>query len=240
MGNYASAFNAAVLDRTAGTVANWRQARISPDFTSGFNGGSSGWADVNGAWFQEAKYIGSLGTAGTSVSMKKLGTFGDITYTAVVRRAGDEPGDATRLIVRGNAQALTASNAWKSSYAFNWTNSKQFSIVYYNAAGNYTFLKDWTVANAIKPGLYNTIEVQAVGTILRFKINGVQVATVVNSSLRTGQIGFGMYRSSGSGTIMQVDNVTVKTTPTADVPPNLVDTPAVQTKSSPDRAPRLP
>jgi hypothetical protein len=217
MGTVAVNHNASVLNETAGYVANFKTARIAPDFISSFNGFSSGWSPVTGYWTQNPTNISSEGLAATGVSLKRNGTYGDLTMKATIRRAG-EAGSANRIFVRGNPNSLSGTNWWNSSYVFQWTNSGQFSIWYVNAAGAATALKDWTTTTAVKSGLYNQIEVQAVGTILRFKINGTLVATVVNNSLRTGQVGIGMWTAApGGGNLLQVDNVQVQTTPTADV-----------------------
>lgn len=237
MGTLSVNYNTAVLNNTAATVANFKTARIAPDFVSSFNGFSAGWTKVTGDWTQNPTNISTNGLDGSGSSIKRNGTYGDIIYKATVRRTGSA-GNPIRLFVRGNPNALTGTNQWKSSYLFQWTNSGQYSIYYNNAAGVSTALKGWTTTTAIKSGLYNQVEVQAIGTILRFKMNGTLLATVVNNSLRTGQVGVGMFQDPGStGNLLQVDNVSVTTNATADLPPNLTGDPVGTVRGTVDQAP---
>ena len=84
-----------------------------------------------------------------------------------------------------------------------------------------TIIKTWTPSPAIVKGGWNNVKVIAVGTLMRFFINGKQVWASNNMTLTTGQVGIGMYRSSGTtGEKLYVDSASLSTTPTtADINP---------------------
>lgn len=101
---------------------------------------------------------------------------------------------------------------------FQYTNNGYFSVWYVNSSGTATALKDWTTSSAIKMGDWNTLKVVAVGSSLKYYINGTLVWTGTHSSLRTGYVGFGFYRDTNSGTLY-ADSAVLSTTATADVNP---------------------
>jgi hypothetical protein len=229
MGTLAYERNYSVLNTTALTVANFRAQVIGENFSSSFNGSSLGWSPVNGAWsITSGAYYTSAGAANLGVSAKHLSKYGDLTYTARMKRTGLCTTCANRIIIRGNPLSLDPTKWWKPSYVFQYTTAGSFSVYYANAAGTATALKPWTTSAAIVKGAnWNTLKVVAVGSTLRFYINNTLVWAGANAALTTGQVGVGFYRDPSAGTLY-VDSATLSNTPTAadvlpaDIAPGVV------------------
>lgn len=215
--------NYQVLNTTAYTVANWRTAKISQNFNTSFNGSSAGWAPVYGSWsIYSSAYYRTLGVSGMGSSIRTTGNFGDVIFEARMKRLGSEPGNPNRLIVRGNYASLDPTKHWKPSYIFQYTNSGLFSVFEISSTGTATALKTWTTSSAILPNNWNTLKVTAVGSTLRFYINGTLVWAGTDTTLKTGKLGIGMYRGSGTtGNVFYVDWAKGTTNATADLNPNL-------------------
>lgn len=218
MGNGASQ-NFAVLNITDTTVANFRTAVISSNFSNSFNSSSAGWSAVKGTWaLSSSAYYRSLGLVNNSASARRIGKFGDLTYTVKMKRTGTCISCANRVIIRGNSASLTSTNWWKPSYVFQYANDGKFSVYYMSSTGAISALKPWTVSSAIVKNGWNTLKVVAVGSSLKFYINNTLVFNGVHTTLRTGSVGFGFYRNTAAGTLF-VDSAVLSTTPTADEMP---------------------
>ena len=216
MGNTVSK-NYAVLNVTDTTVANFRTAVISPNFSSTFNSSSAGWAAVSGIWgLSSSKYYVSPGLASTGASARRVGKFGDLTYAVRMYRSGTCITCANRIIIRGNPAILHSTNWWKPSYNFQYSNNGMFSVYYQSSSGTQYALKSWTTSAAIVKNGWNTLKVVAVGSSLKFYINNVLVWSGSSSSLKTGAVGVGFYRDINAGTLY-VDGASLSTTATADV-----------------------
>lgn len=212
--------NYKVLNNTAYTVANFRTEVIASDFNSTFNGSSSGWSSVNGSWvLASGAYYQSGGLANTGASAKRTGKYGDVTYEVRMRRTGTCTGCANRIIIRGNPASLFSTNWWKPSYYFQYTNAGQFSVYEATTSSTTVALKGWTTSASIVKNGWNTLKVVAVGSSLKFYINGTLVWSGSDPTLRVGQVGFGHYRDAAAGTL-QVDWAKASNTPTADPDPN--------------------
>jgi hypothetical protein len=214
--------NYQVLNNTAVTVANFRTQVVGDDFNSSFNGFSAGWTRVSGTWVlaSSAFYV-TAGAPNYWSSIKHTGKYGDLTFTARIKRSGTCTGCANNLIVRGNPATLRADKMWKSTYIFEYDNDGYFSVWNESATGIAVALKQWTFSPAVIQGNWNTLKVVAVGSLLRFFINGTLVWAGNNSSFTTGQVGIGMYRAPGTtGDKLYVDSASLWTTPTtADISP---------------------
>lgn len=210
--------NYQVLINTAFTVANFRSEIIADDFNSSFNSSSSGWSAVYGAWaLNSSAYYRSTGMTDAFATAKHTGKYGDLTYEARMKRSG-EPQWANGLLIRGNPASLFSYKMWKPAYWFAYTNNGSFSIWEYTSGGTEVALKGWTASAAIVKNGWNTLKVVAVGSSLKFYINGTLVASVTDTTLQTGQVGLGMYRDATSGTLL-VDWAKLSTTATADSNP---------------------
>jgi hypothetical protein len=229
MGN-STAQNYRVLNNTPSTVANFRTQVIGNNFNNSFNTSASGWSAVYGPWaLASSAYYRSTGVANMGASAKQSGTYGDLTYEVRMMRAGGGGGLSNRIIIRGNPASLDATKLWKPSYLFQYNNSGSFSVYEVTSSGSVVALKNWTASGAIVKNGWNTLKVVAVGTSLKFYINGTLVWTGSDSSLKTGKVGFGFYRDATAATLY-VDWAKLSTTPTADLNPNADVAPGVELK----------
>lgn len=223
----ASTKNYQVLNNTAFTVANFRGEVISNDFYSTFNGSSSGWSAVSGSWaIGSSAYYQSGGAANLFSSAKYSGTFGDVTFEARMKRTGTCTGCAQHISIRGVSSPLDASKRWNKEYKFAYSNSGSFAIYEVNGA-TVTTLKAWTATGAVIPNNWNTLKVIAVGSSLKFYINGTLVWSLSDSTFKTGAVGVGFYRDTAAGTFY-VDWARATNTPTADFDPNEQVAPGVE------------
>jgi len=214
----ANSRNYLVLNNTAATVANFRTRKIAGSFNSTFVSSSSGWTPVYGTWtLASSSYYKSVGVGnGTFSSIKRTGTYGDVTFESRMKRTSSQPNWANGLILRGAPTSLTSYKAWMPSYWFAYTNSGQFSVWEYSAGGVETALQPWTTSAAITT-TWNKLKVTAVGSRLNFWINGTLVWTGTDTSFTTGQLGLAFYRSSSTtNDQFFVDYARGSTSPTAD------------------------
>jgi hypothetical protein len=226
----ANAHNYTVLNNTASTVANFRTQVIASDFNSSFNGSTSGWSAVTGTWTDASgAYYYSHGAPATNGhSAKRAGKFGDMTYEVRMSRGPGSSTSANRVIIRGNPAHLVSTKWWSPSYTFQYSNDGYFSVYYTSATGTITALKSWTTSAAIHTGYsWNTLKVVAVGSSLKFYINGTLVWSGSSSALRTGTVGVGYYADTTSDWLY-VDWAKNATTPTADLNPNADVAPGVE------------
>lgn len=208
--------NYKVLNATALTVANFRSSIIGSNFSSPFTSSSAGWAAVYGAWsLSSSAYYITPGVANLWSSAKYASTYGDLTYQVRMFRSGGTSTYANTIYFRGNPTSLAASKAWNTTYWFSYSNAGTFSI-YKNIGGTLSAIKGWTASAAIVPNNWNILKVVAVGSLMKFYINNTLVWTATDGSLRTGKVGFGMYRPAAASTLY-IDSALVSTTPTADV-----------------------
>ena len=142
-----------------------------------------------------------------------------------MKRFGTATTWANYLSIRGNPYSLDTSGRWKPVYNFQYTNSGLFSVWEVTSAGGVVTLKGWTTSAAIVKNGWNTLKVVAVGTSLKYYINNVLVWTGADSTLRTGQVGLGLYRDATAASLY-VNYAVLQTTPTADM--KMVDLKAVE------------
>jgi hypothetical protein len=171
-------------------------------FDSQFNGSTTDWSAVRGAWTNYASmYYRSAGLANLGASAKHTSSYANFTYQVRMKRVGDCSGCANRIIIRGKPTSLSSTYWWQPSYVFQYTNDSDFSIYEMSSGGVTTELKGWTVSSAINPYGWNTLKVVASGSSLKFYINGTLVWNGVDSTITTGQVGFGFYRDAYTGTL---------------------------------------
>jgi hypothetical protein len=166
-------------------------------FDSQFNGSAPGWESHSGTWTVDSNYYSTAGLAGTSSSASYTADFNNFDYQARLWRNGCD-GCANRLIIRGTPAPLDSGNNWNRSYLFQYTRNGSYSV-WKAVAGSYTPLQGWTSSSAINQGsAWNTLRVVANGSSLYFYINGTLVWGGSDTSLTSGRVGIGMYRSSDS------------------------------------------
>jgi len=215
MGVLNTSENYKVLNNTAYTVANFRTAVLANDFTDDFGATAGNWSAVSGVWARDGlgQYV-TNGLANSWASAKNSGKFGDVTFQAKMTRTGGPANLANRIIIRGNPASLTGG-VWNPSYAFQYANNGAYSV-YKMSGGVSTALKTWTASSAVLTGgVANTLKVVAVGSSLKFYINGTLVWSGTDSTLQVGQVGVGYYRDATAATL-KVDSASASNTPTAD------------------------
>jgi hypothetical protein len=161
-------------------------------FDSQFNGSADGWGAHSGTWYVDSTY-----------------------HQVRLRRSGCDF-CANRLLVRGTPNPLQSDNWWYTQYAFQYSRDGDYSV-WKEIAGSSTALKSWTYSSAINQGTaWNTLRVVTSGTSLYFYINGTLVWSGSDSSLSSGRVGIGMYRSSSSsGDKLSVNWATLTTSTSA-------------------------
>ncbi|MFH2038504.1 MAG: family 16 glycoside hydrolase, partial [Chloroflexota bacterium] len=178
-------------------------------FNSDFNGTKTGWSNVTGTWnIFGGKYLHSSGLLGTGASAVHINNYANFTYTVRMKRSGTGTGEANRIIIRGDPSALVGTNWWKPSYYFQYTNDGSYSVYAVTTSGTQIALKSWTTSSAIVKSGWNTLKVVAVGSSLKYYINNTLVWDGSDSSLTTGQVGFGFYRGPDPG-VLDVDWATL-------------------------------
>ncbi len=183
-----------------------RQGTTTGGFDSQFNGSASGWQAHSGTWTVGSDYYSTAGLAGSSSSASYTQQFSNLDYRARMQRSGCIT-CANRLFIRGTPLPLDSENRWYSYYNFQYSGDGYYSVWKRVDGGSVTSLQGWTYSPAINEGLaWNTLRVVASGSNLSFYINGIQVWSGTDTSLTTGRVGVGMYRSSTStGDLLQVD-----------------------------------
>lgn len=194
LGN-STAKNYAVLNLTDTAVANFRATVIADNFSSSFTSSTSGWWAVDGPWKLSSYNYYSPGVTESWNTAAHTGVYGDVDYSARVKRTGSATSNSLGLLLRG---APTAFQHWSPSYLFVYTPSGSISIWRENADGTETPLYGWTHSSAVITGsAYNVIRVVAVGSTMRMYMNGVAVAQVTDTTNRVGNVGVGFYRAAG-------------------------------------------
>jgi hypothetical protein len=224
MGQDGNSENYYVLNETAYTIANIAQARISSNFNSNFNTISSGWSSVYGTWkLSDSAYYRTGGVAGSNVSARHTGVFGDMTYTVKMKRTGCTT-CSNRIIVRGNADSLNSQKRWKASYEFAYANNGKFGVFELDGVGNVKTIKNWTISTAIVKGDWNILKVVAVDHRFNFYINNTRVWSGTLSDWPIGHVGIGMSRDTTStGNLLYIDYAKLTNDPLAVVADMLPD-----------------
>ena len=221
--------NYKVLNATAFTVANFRPAKIGPNFNYSFDSVSTPWKPVNGTWTLGSgggiSYLASPGAANSYASIQYPRAYGDLTFQARVFRKQSAAcvDQATQtllcwsgLFIRGNpANPAPGGRWWQPSYEFNYDNDGYFAVFKNLANGQYVRVKDWTFTSAINKGGWNTLKVIAVNNSLKFYINNVRVFTGFDPSFRIGRVGIELYTYGPMrGNKLYVDWAKLSNTPT--------------------------
>jgi len=180
-------------------------------FNSQFNGSSAGWVTHSGSWTVDSTTLRTNGLLGSSASVSYNATFTNFDYRVRMYRAGCNS-CANRLLVRGTPTPLASDKWWYKQYVFQYTRDGKYSV-YKEINGVLTEMKGWTTSSAIKPGnAWNNLRVVANGSSLYFYINGSLVWSGTDTSLTSGRVGIGMFRSANStGDLLRVDWATLTT-----------------------------
>ena len=194
-----------VRARVAGVWQNWSSFlwfNVGTNFTSPFTSDAKGWQTVFGPWelFKDNFYR-SPGWKGNFNSIVHDGLYADFTFTVRMMRVGEGP-LSNGLIIRGTPDPLDSENIWDSGYMFVYANTGEFSI-FKIVHGEYDMMKDWGPSIAIIPNGWNVLKVEANKSDLKFYINNTLVWSGVDSSLRFGRVGIGMYKPDPANPLWQ-------------------------------------
>jgi len=195
-------------------VIKGTSADPSGGFNSQFNGSATGWEAHSGIWTVDSNYYSTTGLAGTSSSTSYAANFANLDYQVRLRRSGSATSNANRIMVRGTPSPLDSNNYWYNYYSFQYTGNGSYSVWKRVASGSSVALQSWTSSTAINQGdAWNTLRVVANGNGFYFYINGTLVWSGTDTTLGSGRVGVGMYRSADStGDRLWVDWATLTTT----------------------------
>jgi hypothetical protein len=177
---------------------NFTVSSTGGGFNEQFNSGSAkNWDRDSGTWnvvYNQWYY--TAGVAGKTSYTTYKDTYSNFDYQARLWRYNSDV-RANRLFVRVSGKTL--STGWPSNcYAFQYMTNGQYSV-WKSVGGTLTPLQSWTNTSAIHTGnAWNELRVYANGSNFRFFINGTQVWSGSDSSLSSGRVGLGMYKSSTS------------------------------------------
>lgn len=123
-------------------------------------------------------------------------TFAELDYSVRLKRTGG-CADANAIYFRGTAAPQDSYGRWYAGYWFAYANNGTFKVAKAQG-GAWSTIAQWTKSPAILPYDWNVLRVTAVGSTLRFFINGTEVHTATDSALASGQVGIEM-QDGGSG-----------------------------------------
>ncbi len=162
------------------------QAGFFSDFSTNYDN----WSIVSGPWgLAGGSFFRSWGTLNNSDSAVHSENYPNLDYSVEMKRvlAADDP---NRIIIYGIPNPLSTDSLWNQGLVFEYTNSQNFRI-YRTVAGVDTILVNWKSSSYINAYGYNKLRIIAKGGIEKFYINDHLVAGIYDSTLSTGQVGFG-------------------------------------------------
>jgi Zn-dependent metalloprotease len=182
-------------------------------FNSTFNNSMNGWKTVNGTWtILNSAYLNTNGLLNKGVSVYHSQKFPKLNYQVRMKRLGCT-GCANALLVRGEPFPTSSPDiVWNKGYYFAYNNSGSF-VVYEMINGSFYALKPWATSSAINQGGWNTLQVIASGSTLRFYINGTLVWMGSDATYTNGFVGIRLYRDYlSTGNKLYVDWAKLNTT----------------------------
>lgn len=167
-------------------------------FYSPFTSNYKGWTKrPGGNWLLASGTIYTNGASNKWSTMSQDKTYSNFQYAARIKRqeAGDGIYKTNGILIRGNPTTYTSNNQWRNTYMFGYTDDGKFGVFKWVSGAEHV-LKGWTASAAIKKGDWNELKVVAVGTSLKFLINGKRVWSGTDTSFSSGHVGLAMYRTS--------------------------------------------
>ena len=181
---------------------------FSLGFSSQFNGSMADWNKVSGVGWKvnnSTLFSLDLGRNKYASIMYSPSSFSKLDYRVRLMRSGCET-CATSIYVRGTG--VSAFGNWTNGYQFSITRSGKY-LVALNSIARLVPIKNWTASPAIVKGSgWNVLRVVAIGSSLKFYINGTLVWSGTNSAFSNGKVGIGL-NSDGSANRLYVDYATL-------------------------------
>jgi hypothetical protein len=153
-----------------------------------------GWPNdpASTAWLQEGVYrlMARFKDDHVAVGPPRLGPFADLTIQATFRKLGGPGGGGYGLILRDQGPLPRDGRSQIGNYyVFECGDRGEYGI-WRREVNRWVDLIPWTPHPACRTGTAsNDLAVQAVGPRFTFLINGVQVASVQDSALTSGNVG---------------------------------------------------
>jgi len=169
---------------------------------------------VYGVWgIYGSAYYRTTGVANMFSSARSLGKYGDLQYEARMRRSGVCTTCINAIVIRGT-RPRSAAKRMDSILCICVQQRWNFSVLRLAVRGDYN-TEGLDCERRHREGGWNNLKVVAVGSSLKFYVNGTLVWSGTDSNYRTGYVGVTMYRDSYAGTL-DVDYATLTTSPRAD------------------------
>ena len=179
-----------------------------PDFNSQFNGTMTGWNKVSTVGWSvnnSTLYSLDLGRNRYASIVYSPYSYSNLDYRVRLLRTGCET-CATSVYVRGTG--VSAFGNWTNGYQFSITRSGKY-LVALNSIARLVPIKNWTASSAIVKGsAWNVLRVVAIGSSLKFYINGILVWSGTNSAFSSGKVGIGL-STDGNANRLYVDYATL-------------------------------
>jgi hypothetical protein len=165
------------------------------------------------AWLADGAYHLFARQSAKFVAVSVPGTqdLSDVVVSARFRKTAGPAGGGYGLIVRDQVSATDRSNGESQAgpfYVFEVGDKGELGV-WLREGDHWVDLLPWTPSDAIHPGLEaNDLTVSAMGDRLSFLVNGVPVATQLDTLLHTGGVAI---FTGGDGNQVAVDRLTVRT-----------------------------
>jgi hypothetical protein len=152
---------------------------------------------------QTARYV--------AVSVPGAQNLDDVVVSGRFRKTGGPPGGGYGLIVRDQAQSADRGDGQSQAgpfYVFEVGDKGELGV-WLRDGDHWVDLLPWTASDAIRPGLEpNDLTVSAIGDRLNFLVNGIPVATQLDTLLHHG--GVAVF-TGGDGNQVALERLTVRT-----------------------------
>jgi hypothetical protein len=180
-----------------------------------FGSNQHGWTDdAKGvAWLADGAYhlFARQATRFVAVSVPGTQDLSDVVVSGHFRKTGGPAGGGYGLIVRDQAVAADRADGESQAgpfYVFEIGDKGELGV-WLRDADHWVDLLPWTASDAIRPGTEaNDLTVSAIGDRLSFLVNGVPVATQLDTVLHHG--GVGVF-AGGDGNQVTLERLTVRT-----------------------------
>jgi len=176
----------------------------SGGFDSRFTSDTNGWVKHLGTWILEnTNYVTTKGVVDGYSSMSYMATYSTLTYQVKMKRIIENSYpcylEPSWISIRGTPSPLDKDGNWNKEYRLSYfkdsySDAMKFKVELLNAV-DVIILKDDTAAAAIKKNDWNILKATAKGSQLNFYINGFLMWSGTDSTLKTGRVGFGMFKT---------------------------------------------
>jgi M6 family metalloprotease-like protein len=164
-----------------------------------FASNSLGWAQNSDTWTVGTGYYYTPGTASSAYATSTYtpsASCSNLDVTAKQWRNTANAGNmanANALLIRASG-SVSADGLNANYYAFQWTRDGRYSV-WKRVAGVSAAVKGWTATTAVNASGWNTIRAVAVGSSLKYYLNGTLVWSGSDTSLSTGSVGVREYKA---------------------------------------------